>query len=158
MIVQFAIAAQFESGQVFSLLSEAWAELWNDELAQKIRQFDTEVYANPTTVGACTFITTLDDVPVGMFSWDPRKRPVAIIGWNCVLPRHRRAGIGKTQITAMLARFKRAGFRKVVVTTGDHPFFVPAQKMYLACGFTEVSRHPALHSQQSDTIDYELLL
>jgi GNAT superfamily N-acetyltransferase len=159
MIVQFATADHFQPGQVLSLLSEAWAEIWSDELERQTRQFDNEVYENPTTVGACTFITTLDDVPVGMFSWDPRNHPdFARIGWNCVLPRHRGLGIGKTQVTAMLTRFRKAGFRKVLVTTGDHPFFVPAQKMYLACGFTEISRRPAGPGQSCGCIDYEMPL
>jgi GNAT superfamily N-acetyltransferase len=157
MIVQFASADHFQRGQVFSLISQAWAGIWDDELQQKVRQFDKEVYDNPATVGACTFITTLDDAPVGMFSWDPRRHPTAIIGWNCVLPQHRRLGIGKIQVRAMLVRFKKAGFKKVCVTTGDHPFFVPAQKMYLKCGFKEVARRTEPNLPYA-CIDYELAL
>jgi GNAT superfamily N-acetyltransferase len=155
----FDKATDFPPGTVFSLLSQSWQPLWNDILAEKIRQFDTEVYENPTTVGACTYITTLDGSPAGMFSWDPRKGPeVVIIGWNCILPGFQGKGIGKAQIREMLKRFKQAGFKKVAVTTGQDPFFLPAQRIYLACGFTEVQRHPAAPNQRYGSIDYILLL
>jgi GNAT superfamily N-acetyltransferase len=158
MIVQFTCSTELPKGQVYPIISAAWAEIWDAELEKKVRQFDKEVYEYPATVGACTFITTLEDAPVGMFSWDPRGYPdVARIGWNCVLPQHRRLGIGKMQVLAMLSRFRQRNFARVCVTTGDHPFFVPAQKMYLKCGFAEVSRR-TIPGQPYGRIDYELSL
>ena len=44
------------------------------------------------------------------------------------------------QIEEVLRRFRVWGFRKAIVTTGDDPFFQPAQRMYEACGFVEVAR------------------
>ena len=58
----------------------------------------------------------------------------------------------------VLELLRACGFRRARATTGDHPFFEPAQRMYQACGFEEVKRgscdrHPAL-----GTIHYELSL
>jgi hypothetical protein len=30
---------------------------------------------------------------------------------------------------------------KASVSTGDHRFYIPAQRMYLACGFREIRRN-----------------
>ncbi|UCG91232.1 MAG: GNAT family N-acetyltransferase, partial [candidate division WOR-3 bacterium] len=59
---------------------------------------------------------------------------------NCILPDYRRQGFGRLQILEMLNRFKSMNFRKVKATTGSVSFFVPAQRMYLSCGFHEVRR------------------
>ncbi len=44
------------------------------------------------------------------------------------------------------------------MTTGDHPFFRPAQRMYQACGFQEVGRGCRDPRTTLPMIDYELLL
>jgi len=155
----FVKATDLEPGLVYSLLSRSWADIWNDELATKIREFDRDVYANPGTVGSCTYITTVDGRPAGMFSWDPRQHPeAAVVGWNCVLPEYRGKGIGSRQILEMLRRFRKAGFRKAVVTTSEHPFFLAAQQMYPACGFVEVRRYSDSRDPRHASIDYEIAL
>jgi hypothetical protein len=35
-------------------------------------------------------------------------------------------------------RLREIKFTELKVVTGDHEFFVPAQKMYLACGFQKI--------------------
>jgi hypothetical protein len=39
-------------------------------------------------------------------------------------------------------RLRRLPVKRVIVATNEHPFFMPAQKMYLACGFAENRRYP----------------
>ncbi|MHC4124608.1 MAG: GNAT family N-acetyltransferase, partial [Planctomycetota bacterium] len=96
-MLKFEPITKYDKGFVFSLLSQSFAELWNDELEEKIKQFDREVFENPDTVGACTFISTLNGEAMGMASWDPRQGPeVGIIGYNCILPEYQSRGFGKT--------------------------------------------------------------
>lgn len=118
---------------------------------------DKQVFECADTIGRCVFVTCVDGRPVGFASWDPRGGPGrGVIGHNCVLPEHRGRGYGKLQIQEVLRRFREAGFQKVSVTTGDDVFFLPAQRMYLACGFVEVARYPQGPDGACGTIRYEL--
>jgi len=88
-----------------------------------------------------------------MGSYDPRQGPErGIIGYNCVVPEHQRKGIGCLQIQEILRIFRDKGFAKACVTTGDDDFFVPAQRMYEACGFVRMGQ------AKEDNIAYELAL
>lgn len=159
MVLEFVQAVRCDSHLVYSLLAQSWAEILDEQLEAKIVRFDKEVSDNPKTVGACTYITLLDDNPAGMFSWDPRKAPeIGIIGWNCVLPEYRGRGIGKSQVQEILRRFRESGFQKAAVTTSEHPFFAAARRMYLACGFVEQHRYPDTGDSKYRKIDYELRL
>ena len=62
------------------------------------------------------------------------------IGQNCIVPSHRSKGYGKLQIQKILEIFQTKATRIIKVTTDNHPFFVPAQKTYLSCGFREAGR------------------
>jgi len=151
--LDFTSPQEHPPGTVFELLRRAWAPLWNPGLEANIRAFDTDVTDEPATVGACTFITCLDGLPVGMASYDPRQGPErGIIGWNGVVPEQQRRGFGTRQIRELLRIFRHRGFRKACVTTGQEDFFVPAQRMCEACNFLDVGR------TEDDNIAYELQL
>ena len=62
------------------------------------------------------------------------------------------------QVKEILRRLKLSDFKKAFVRTGEHPFFTNAQKMYAACGFKEIKRHPTGDQPGYGTIDYELKL
>jgi len=150
---------KYQQGIISSLLLRGFAEVCDKKLKEKIMQYDKESFGNPQTIGACVFISTLHDNPIGLASWDPRKWPeIAEIGWNCILPEFRGKGFGQTQIKELLRRFKTAGFKKAFVRTGEHPFFIPAQKMYLACDFKECKKLPTGDQPGYGTIDYEFCL
>jgi len=155
-MLQFDTIIKYGEGIVFSLLAESFGGLWNEELQTKLRQFDDEVFANPETVGRCVFISILDSRPVGMASWDPRQRPIGIIGYNGIVPAYQGRGCGKMQIREVLRRLQEQGFRKAAVTTGEHPFFAPAVKMYLACGFKEMRRYPKSSDLRYGAIEFEM--
>lgn len=158
-MLKFKQITEYEPGVVFSLLSQSFAELLNDEFERKLRRDDKEVFENPDTIGACAFISVLNSKTVGMASWDPRQGPeVGIIGYNCILPEYQGRGFGKAQIEEVLKRFNGQGFKKVIVTTGEHPFFEPAEKMYLACGFKEIRRYNEGRDPRYGSIDYEIEL
>ena len=156
-MLKFSKITEFEPGKVFSLLSRSFAELWNEDLEEKIRQFDKEVFENPDTLGACTFVSTLNGKAVGMASYDPRQGPEAgIIGYNCILPEYQGRGFGKAQIKEILKRLKESGFKKAFVRTSEHPFFARAQSMYINCGFQESRKYPSSNQHKCETIDYEI--
>jgi len=118
------------------------------------RKADRDTFENADTIGACTFITCLKDQPIGFVCYDPRPGPEsAVIGHNCILPKFQRRGFGCRQIAEIIRRLREREFHKVIVTTSDHPFFVPAQKLYLACGFRELRR---FGQQPDQTIEYQL--
>lgn len=158
-MLKFSQTTGYEPGIIFSLLSRSFAEVLDEMLKEKVKQYERDVFENPDTVGACVFISTLNGKPVGMASWDPRQGPeLGIIGWICILPEFQGNGFGKAQIKEILGRLKRSGFKKAFVRTGEHPFFTSAQKMYTACGFKEIKRHPTGDQPGYGTIDYEMRL
>lgn len=110
-------------------------DLWEKE-PEGWDRFDKDVYGDPDSIGECTFLSWLDDDLIGFASYDPRQWPaIGIIGHNAVLPDYRGRGFGKQQIDEILRRFRKKEYKRARVSTLDHPFFVPAKKMYLSCGF-----------------------
>jgi GNAT superfamily N-acetyltransferase len=152
-----------EPGIIFRLLDQSYAELvrthpelWEPE-KENWEEFDRDVFENPGTIGACTFLTWFGKALVGFFSFDLRPMPAyGVIGHNCILPEYRNRGFGKQQIAEILRRFRQMGIRQARVSTSDHPFFVPAQKMYTACGFVEFKRVPFDRDPKQNMIHYQM--
>jgi GNAT superfamily N-acetyltransferase len=161
MNAEFTTLTIERPGTIATLLRASYADLlrvdprWESELANW-DDYDREVFARPKTVGACLFLTRLDKRIVGFGSWDPRQRPAyGIVGHNCILPEFRGRGLGRQQIQEILLRFQRRGIKIAKTSTSDHPFFVPAQRMYSACGFREVRRFPWDRDLCQKLIEYE---
>ena len=76
-----------------------------------------------------------NDLVIGYFSWDDRNFPIGLIGQNCIIPAYRNQGYGKKQLAFIEENFKRLDFKEISVVTGDHKFFIPAQKMYLTSDY-----------------------
>ena len=158
-MLKFKPVAKYEKGIVFSLLLQSWKELWNDKIENRVKQYEREIFKHPNTVGACVFISTLNDKPIGMASWEPiQGDDFGIIGYNCILPEYRGKGFGRAQIKEILKRLWNQGYKKVLVKTGDHPFFAAADKMYLACGFHEIRRNESSSDPRYGSIEYEVEL
>jgi GNAT superfamily N-acetyltransferase len=162
MNVEFTTPLDQERGTIVSLLKRSYADvaksdpsLWETE--QMIwERYDHDVFGQPQTVGACIFLTRLDGHIVGFGSWDPRQRPrFGIVGHNCILPEFRGRGLGKQQIQEILRRFRKMAVETARAITSDHFFFVPAQRMYAACGFREVRRIPWDRDPRQRVIEYE---
>lgn len=148
--LRFSPATVHPPGTVFNILHRIYVPPYSTILERKIRAFDEEVARHPDAVGACTFVTWVGEAAVGMGSYDPRKAPeCAVIGWNGVVPEFRGRGIGKAQIQEILRILRCRGIARACVTTADEEFFVPAQRMYEACGFVEIRR------TSDHTIEYE---
>lgn len=141
--------------QSYAQLVEAEPEIWQTEKANW-EESDGNVFENPNTIGQCTFLSWYGPAIVGFFSLDPRPRPAyGVIGHNCILPEYRRQGYGRQQINEALRRLAQRGIRQARVSTSDHPFFVPAQRMYTASGFVEVGRTPWERDARQNMIHYE---
>ncbi|MEW5802056.1 MAG: GNAT family N-acetyltransferase [bacterium] len=153
-----------KSGIIFNLLKESYSGLakikpgYISEWEKDWIEYDNEIFQHPDTVGACGFISYLDTEIVGFASYDPRKYPTGIIGHNCILPQFRGNGYGKQQINEILRRFREMNFEKVMVSTNEHEFFYPAQRMYLACGFSEKRRFHGGENRDYVMIEYERML
>ena len=148
-------------GIITAILRASYADLlkldprWESEQVNW-DEYDREVFAHPKTVGSCLFLTRSNGRIAGFGSWDPRQRPeYGIVGHNCILPEFRGKGLGRQQIQEILRRFQKLGIKTAKVSTNDHPFFVPAQRMYIACGFREVRRITWDRDPSRKTIEYE---
>ena len=162
--LEFTPFAAHAPGILYSLLSRSYEGYFafdpdaRDAWHKDWRGFDELVFQNLDTVGKCGFVSVLDGAVVGFSSWDPRGFPLAIIGHNCVAPEYGGAGFGMAQINETLRIVKAQGFTRARVTTGDHPFFIPAQRMYEGCGFVEVRRNTSSPQTSVLTIDYKIEL
>lgn len=153
------------SGLIASMLKRSYADLvaadrehWSPEVP-RWEQFDREVFEHPDIVGRSVFLSWSGDQLAGFASYDPRQEPeLGIVGHNCVLPEFRGNGFGKQQVQEVLRRFRAMGIRSARTSTGDGPFFIPARRMYAACGFREVRRTPWPGDPSHNVIEYELRL
>ena len=136
-----------EKGTIFDALSKIYSTYpfkENDiknEWCENWKEYDQLIFNNMETVGKAGFVTMNQEIMLGFCSWDPRNVPeYVIVGHNGILPAYRGNKYGSMQIFHMLELFKKHGFNKAYVTTGAEDFFIPAQKMYEACGFREIER------------------
>ncbi len=150
-----------KQGTIACILQRSYAELlatepfWQSECAGW-DQYDKDVFTYPLTIGASLFLTRVDGHIIGFASWDRRRQPeCGIIGHNCILPEFRGRGFGRLQIAEVLRQFQVLGIRRATVTTNDHPYFMPAQRMYAACGFREIRRRPWENNPTMMLIEYE---
>ena len=165
MELKFTSPHDQQQGLIASMLKRSYADLveadqehWGPEVT-KWEQFDREVFEHPDTIGACVFLTWSGDQLIGLASYDPQQRPeFGIVGHNCVLPEFRGRGLGKQQIREIVRRFRAMGITLARVSTGESPFFTPAQHMYTACGFRETGRRPWEGDPSQNMIDYEMKL
>ena len=162
-MVTFKSIDSVNRGDFFKMLKSAYAEILVDDAKHREQylkdwqKFDDEVFNNPDTVGKCVRISFVDGEVVGFMSYDPRNLPdFGIVGQNCVLPEFRGQGYGREQIEEILKIFKERGAKKVIVTTGDSAFYLPARKNYESIGFREISRAPK-PSWGYGEINYELV-
>ena len=162
MALRFTPSHAQPPGTILSLLRRSYAALVEAEperwerVVPKWAEFDREIVAHPDTIGSCVFLSWAGAELVGFGSYDPRQRPAfGIVGHNCILPAFRGRGYGTAQVQEILRRFRELGIRKAQVTTGAHPFFLPARRAYAACGFRETGRRPWDVDPTQSVIDYE---
>jgi GNAT superfamily N-acetyltransferase len=152
----FRWAVECEPGTVYSILAQCYADILDTALRDRLSRFDREVFTAPDTVGACAFISWADEQRVGFFSYDPRQGPdVGIIGHNGILPPFRRNGYGAAQIMKILRQVTLRRVARARVSTSEHPFFLPARRMYEKCGFRVSRIAPAAGASPYGIVYYE---
>jgi len=160
--LQFSSLKHHEPGVVSSLLHRSYQELveafpehWSPEQATW-DDFDRTAFDCPDTVGACTFVTCLGGEPVGLGSFNPTKGPgTGEVGHNCILPGFRKRGFGKRQLDEIVRRLRGRKAERILATTSEHPFFLPAREMYLSFGFKETGRREGGPDPGFRLVDYE---
>ena len=161
--LRFRPLAGHEPGVILTLLEQSYAVLMDSlpgfTASERPRwaEYDREAFSHPDTVGACIFVTCLGGIPIGFGSWEPvRDKGFGFVGHNCIQPEHRRQGYGARQLGEIIRWMRAQGLGSIRVTTGDHPFFVPARSMYKSSGFKEVGRRSGGPIPGCGFVDYEL--
>jgi GNAT superfamily N-acetyltransferase len=142
-MIVYKTISNFRPGLIESLLKTSYKRLIDffpnekGKFYHKWEKEDGEAFNNPVTIGEYILFSCLDNNPIGFFSWDERKYPLGIIGQNCILPYYQGQGFGRNQIESVVKIFQDKKFHDLRVVTGEHDFFIAAQKMYINCGFKE---------------------
>ncbi|MHC4537066.1 MAG: GNAT family N-acetyltransferase [Planctomycetota bacterium] len=159
-MIQYKTIENFNPGIFLEITKRCYEPLFNyfpdkkSEFHQQWEESDKATFDHPA-IGKCVFVSCINEKPIGFASWDPRIKPVGIIGQNCILPEYQGKGFGKKQILKVIEIVKKSGFQKIRVTTGDHEFFIPAHKMYEGCGFKEIKM---ITGELFDLVEYERVL
>ena len=157
----FEPLCQYQPGILERLLTESYAALdvgQNRRAAfqARWRQADRDSFDHLETIGRCVFVTCLNGRPIGFACFDPREAPErGLVGHNCIVPSCRGRGYGRRQLEELLRRLCELDIRHASATTGEHPFFEPAQHMYLRCGFREARRYDRRAVSLFRVIEYE---
>ncbi len=160
----FKSLLNYPKGTLESILIESYSpfhERYPEYIEENLKSFndcDTFFYENPEIGENCSFVSEYEGVIAGMCCWDPRENPIVIIGHNCILPKLRGKGLGTYQMGMALNHLKDKGFTKAKVSTGIMDYYIPAQKMYEAVGFKEISRDNSKTSNKTihSLIYYEM--
>ena len=163
-MIDFVSPEGTAAGTVVSMLEEAYGALRDadgarfDAWRREWQEFDRYVYADASLAGNWLFFSHLDGQLVGFVSWDPRKRPVALLGHNCIRPAFQGKGFGLEQLLHALEILREQGFEKVLVQTGREDFFTRARAMYERAGFCLRRNLVLPEPSGSLVVEYELML
>ena len=158
-MIEFKPIDQFDKGLIYELLCESYARLleanpdYKHEFEANWQTTDDNLFDDTDSSGNVA-ISTLAGEPIGFVSWFLEGANVGSIGHNCIAPLHRGKGYGKEQVQMALDELS-SEVLIVKVTTANHPFFQPARRMYLACGFSEVGRSRADSYGGLELVHYE---
>lgn len=141
MDIKFRKITEFPRGTLAALLKDGYsfepkfAYYWQKQW----QEFDNFFYDNPQIAEKYGFITVLDDEPIGLVSWDPRKLPEYVeIGHNCIATKHKRNGYGRRQMQEAVNRIIAQGAKRIIVWTNEN--LVAAQRTYESVGFRFVEK------------------
>jgi GNAT superfamily N-acetyltransferase len=130
----------------------AAARQWQDE----VHRIERNVRGRKLR-DAGAFVTYLGDTPIGYGLPHLTESPgLGFVGFNCIVPEYRSRGYGRMQLGEVVRRLEARGVERIEATTSLHPFFLPARRMYVACGFEESGTHPTGDSARHQLIDYSL--
>ena len=159
-MLTFERISQFPRGTLAHQLADAYSfrsdcrTYW----AQDWQEYDDFFFDHPRIADNCGFITVLDGTPVGHITWDPSSAPdLVILGHNCICTEYKGRGLGKAQLQEAIRRIRKAGVRRITVTT--NALFLPAQRNYESVGFILQDERANTETPFAGSyIDYELFL
>lgn len=123
------------------------------------KAFDAFVYSRLSIMDQCGFLSLENEILIGFISWDPRNLPESIeIGHNGVIREYQGRGKGKEQLMSAMAMMSALKPRKIMVKTGNIPFFLPARRMYESVGFAKNKVEKRDDPLVPEVIEYGLLL
>lgn len=140
-MINFKTIENFSPGIIQKIIKTSYKGLIDYFPDAKQRLFlqwekeDSEAFNNSETIGRHLLFSCDGNKTIGYFSWDDREYPIGKVGQNCILPDYQGQGYGKKQIELIIQIFQDKKFNEIKAITGDHIFFMPAQKMYINCGF-----------------------
>ena len=160
-MIEFRPISDFKRGQIQTLIKKCYQGLIDYFPGEKERFYhqwekeDRLAFENMETIGRHVLFSCIDTNITGLFSWDDRQFPNAVIGQNCILPDFRGNGYGAKQIEKIIKIVKNDNFKTLTAETGDHNFFIPAHKMYEKCGFKIKEKRKG---DLFDIIEYSVML
>ena len=119
------------------------------------KEYDDHIFEDLAKTDEIVSLTELDGIVVGFFSFFSDGTE-ATISRNCVLPENGGKGVGTGQVVEIVRRCNALGVKSILVVTGEHRFFAPAQRMYLKAGFREIEREDDGRSVGRVLIKYKL--
>jgi len=149
-IVSLLTDAYLPYREAHPLVYETWRLHW--------LEYQQMVDAYPESVGECGFYTCFNKEIIGFASWDPRRFPCAEIGHTCIRRQWQGRGYGILQLHEVLRRLQQQHFQRVTAATMEELFFLPAERMFLSCGFAEKRRFVGGEKRKARFIEYEMSL
>ena len=122
-MIQFKTIEHFKPGLFQEITKKCYEPLFQyfpdkkAEFHQQWENSDKETFDNPDTIGKCVFVSCINEKPIGFASWDPRQKPLGIIGQNCILPEYQGKGFGKQLINEFILTCKKEGTLRIILET-----------------------------------------
>ena len=142
--LEFKPLRNFERGTIYKMLKEAYSfdeRYFQSEQEKWKTEADDFFFDHLHIADMCVFITTINNEPIGVVMWDPRKLPEeVVIGHNCIIPKYKGNGYVRMQMEEAIRRILQQGAKKITVSTNAD--LIPAQRMYESVGFEFDRREP----------------
>lgn len=158
-MIEFMPLRNFQKGILYEQLVDSYSfnNEWQISFENEWKKYDDFIYNNIENTNSCGFITTLNGIPIGHITWDPRNPKHVEIGHNCILSEYKGKGYGKIQLKEAIKRIKNQNIKKIIVTTNEE--LIPAINNYEDVGFKKVCNRLNNDTPFSgDYIDYEMIL
>lgn len=136
MNVEFQKVSNFTRGIYVKLLKDAYSfdKSYEQRWYTNWKNNDDFFFDHLDIADQCSFITTVDDKPIGFVTWDPRNMPeYAELGDNCIITSYKGRGYGNLQLQEAINRIRKSAVKKIIVTTDEN--LIPARHNYESVGF-----------------------
>lgn len=123
---------------VETLIQDGLSERWGNEFDESFNVDVTDMVVNYIDKGADVLVVEVDGIVVATGTLMPHDNKRARIVRMSVAASHRRQGLARAVVDALIEMARKRGLTEVLVST-DTPW-TSAVALYASCGFVEVSR------------------